>query len=466
MLRIVRHYHSASALLLFFVEAVLAGAAACGAYYSLLGTDAFDGVGNAAKIAAFVGQGLLIATIMYSVGLYERPNRNDLGKVGVRLGVCLVIAIPILILASEYIAALNFKTSSQRSVFYLLLTVGVVVIVVASRLIYRTFAQVASVPHRILVVGVGSYAAEICRLATDRRNTDDVVVGYYNLKDEVVRVSANTILPSNTPLLDTIRANGVKELVIALDDRRGAPLRALLDARMAGITVTSYLSFWERETRRINLANLEPGWLIYSDGFRISSLTNAMLKRCLDIGASLFLLTLSLPVLLVAAIAIRLGSGGGILYSQERVGRNGAVFQIYKLRTMRANAEQGVPTWATARDPRITRVGAFLRLTRIDELPQLYNVLKGDMSVIGPRPERPFFVEDLTRQIPYYSERHRVRPGITGWAQINYPYGASIDDAKEKLSYDLYYIKNFSMLFDVLILLATIQTVLWNKGAR
>lgn len=466
MLRIVRHYHSASALLLFSVEAVLAAAAACGAYYSLLGADAFDGVGNAAKIAAFVGQGILIATIMYSVGLYERPNRNDLVKVSTRLAVCLLIAIPILIVASEYIAALNFKTPSQRSLFYLLLTSGVVVIVVASRLIYRTFAHVTSMPHRILVVGVGSHAAEICRLATDRRNTDDVVVGYYNLKDEVVRVSSNTILPSTTPLLDTIHANGVKELVIALDDRRGAPLRALLDARMAGITVTSYLSFWERETRRINLANLEPGWLIYSDGFRISLLTNAVLKRCLDISASFFLLALSLPVLFAAGIAIRLESGGGILYSQERVGRNGDAFRIYKLRTMRANAEQGVPKWATARDPRVTRVGAFLRLTRIDELPQLYNVLKGDMSLIGPRPERPFFVEDLTRQIPYFSERHRVRPGITGWAQINYPYGASIDDAKEKLSYDLYYIKNFSILFDVLILLATIQTVLWNKGAR
>lgn len=466
MLRIVRHYHSASALLLFSVEAVLAGAAACGAYYSLLGADAFDGVGNAAKIADFVGQGLLIATIMYSVGLYERPNRNDLVKVSARLAVCLLIAIPILIVASEYIAALNFKTPSQRSLFYLLLTSGVVVIVVASRLIYRTFARVTSMPHRILVVGVGSHAAEIARLAADQRTTDDVVVGYYNLKEESARVSANTILPSTTPLLDTIRANGVKELVIALDDRRGAPLRALLDARMAGITVTSYLSYWERETRRINLANLEPGWLIYSDGFRISSLTNAILKRCLDIGASLFLLTLSLPVLFVAAFAIRLESGGPILYSQERVGRNGAVFRIYKLRTMRANAEHGVPKWATAQDPRVTRVGAFLRLTRIDELPQLYNVLKGDMSLIGPRPERPFFVEDLTRQIPYYSERHRVRPGITGWAQINYPYGASIDDAKEKLSYDLYYIKNFSILFDVLILLATIQTVLWNKGAR
>ena len=466
MLRIVRHYHSASALLLFFVEAGLAAAAACGVYLSLLGANAFDGVGIGGKVASFIAQGFLIATIMYSVGLYERPNRHDLVKVATRLVVCMVIAIPLLMILSSYVSALKFENPTQRSMFYLLFAAGVVVAVVGSRLIYDTFARVTPAPHRILVVGVGNHAAEIEQLASDRSSTDDVVVGYYNLKDETARVNASKILPSIAPLLDTIRANSVKELVVALDDRRGAPLRALLDARMAGIQVTNYLSYWERETRRLNLANLEPGWLIYSDGFRIGSVTNAALKRCLDLAASLVLLTLSMPVLLVAALAVRLEGGGSVLYKQERVGRGGSVFWIYKLRTMRPDAELGVPQWASTNDPRITRVGSFLRLTRIDELPQLFNVLKGDMSIVGPRPERPFFVEDLTRRIPYYPERHRVRPGITGWAQINYPYGASIADAKEKLSYDLYYIKNFSILFDFLVILATIQTVLWNKGAR
>lgn len=466
MLRIVRHYHSASALLLFFVEAGLAAAAACGVYLSLLGANAFDGVGIGGKVASFIAQGFLIATIMYSIGLYERPNRHDLVKVATRLVICMVIAIPILMILFSYVSALKFENPTQRSMFYLLFAAGVVVAVVGSRIIYDMFARVTPAPNRILVVGVGNHAAEIEQLASDRSNTDDVVVGYYNLKDETVRVSANKVLPSNAPLLDTIRSNSVKELVVALDDRRGAPLRALLDARMAGIQVTNYLSYWERETRRLNLANLEPGWLIYSDGFRIGSVTNAALKRCLDLAASLVLLTLSMPVLLVAALAVRLEGGGSVLYKQERVGRGGSVFWIYKLRTMRPDAEQGTPQWASANDPRITRVGSFLRLTRIDELPQLFNVLKGDMSIVGPRPERPFFVEDLTHRIPYYPERHRVRPGITGWAQINYPYGASIADAKEKLSYDLYYIKNFSILFDFLVILATIQTVLWNKGAR
>ena len=194
---------------------------------------------------------------------------------------------------------------------------------------------------------------------------------------------------------------------------------------------------------------------------------NGALKRALDVLASLFLLILTLPTMLLVAAAIRLDSRGPIFYKQERVGRNGSVFEIYKFRTMRADAEgRGLPQWASLRDPRITRVGSFLRVMRIDELPQVLNVLRGDMSFVGPRPERPFFVESLSRDIPFYLERHRVRPGITGWAQINYPYGASIEDAKAKLSYDLYYIKNFSLLFDLLIILSTAQAILFNKGGR
>ena len=264
-----------------------------------------------------------------------------------------------------------------------------------------------------------------------------------------------------------VRAKGVKEIVVALDDRRGAPVQPLLEARMEGIDITSYLSFWERQTRRVNLTALEPSWLIYSDGFRVGTLTNRFLKQIFDFGVSLALLILTLPVLILTMIAIRLEGPGPIFYRQERVGLKGKVFNIFKFRTMCVDAEgNGAPQWAALRDPRITRVGAFLRLSRIDELPQVWNVLRGEMSFVGPRPERPFFVESLNRDIPYYSERHRVRPGITGWAQINYPYGASIEDAKAKLSYDLYYIKNFSILFDFLILLATVQTVLWKQGGR
>jgi len=255
--------------------------------------------------------------------------------------------------------------------------------------------------------------------------------------------------------------------VVAPDDRRGISLQPLLDARMEGVTVTSFLSFWERETRRVNLRALDPSWLIFSDGFHIGTATNAVLKRALDIAASLMLLVLTLPTLILAAIAIKLDSKGPVLYRQERVGRRGQIFHIAKFRTMRVDAEQASgPQWATVGDPRVTRIGRFLRHTRIDELPQILNVLRGEMSFVGPRPERPHFVRHLAAEIPFYQERHRVRPGITGWAQINYPYGASIDDAREKLSYDLYYIKNFSFLFDLLIILSTAKAVFLDGGGR
>jgi sugar transferase (PEP-CTERM system associated) len=293
------------------------------------------------------------------------------------------------------------------------------------------------------------------------------VVGYVALIDEKPEIPQTRITRIKNSLVELAHQHEVKEIVVALSDRRGASLQPLLEARMEGITITSYLSFWERETRRVNLQALDPSWLIYSDGFRMGTLTNALLKRALDLSMSVALLLFTLPTLILAAIAIRLDSPGPILYRQERVGKNGTLFTIYKFRTMRVDSESnGIPQWAAPRDPRITRVGWFLRMTRIDELPQIVNVLRGDMSFVGPRPERPFFVDNLSASIPYYSERHRVRPGITGWAQINYVYGASIDDAKVKLSYDLYYIKNYSFLFDFLIILSTAEAVFFRKGAR
>ena len=236
---------------------------------------------------------------------------------------------------------------------------------------------------------------------------------------------------------------------------------------MEGIAITSYLCFWERETRRVNLMALDPSWLIYADGFHVATATNAFLKRALDLVASLALLVLTLPTLVLAALAIKLDGPGPLLYRQERVGRGGQPFRICKFRTMRVDAETNSgPQWAAVGDARVTKIGRFLRRMRIDELPQILNVLQGDMSFVGPRPERPCFVQSLAADIPFYAERHRVRPGITGWAQINYPYGASIEDARAKLSYDLYYIKNFSFLFDLLIILSTAKAVFFDGGGR
>ena len=243
------------------------------------------------------------------------------------------------------------------------------------------------------------------------------------------------------------------------------PLDVLLACKKEGYPVLQYLTFLEHEIRRVDIRRVEMGWLLYSTGFYFGTLDN-VLKRMLDIGVSALLLVLFSPFLIGAAIAIKLDDRGPVLYSQERMTRNEKPFRIYKLRTMRTDAEKFGAVWAEAQDPRITRVGNFMRRTRIDEMPQLFNVLRGDMSLVGPRPERPTFIQQLASQLPLYHERHMVKAGLTGWAQINYPYGASLDDARSKLSYDLYYVKNFSILFDLLILLQTLRVVLWPSGAR
>jgi len=239
-----------------------------------------------------------------------------------------------------------------------------------------------------------------------------------------------------------------------------------LHCKLAGIKVTDFLDFWERETRSVDLDALKPSWLFYSDGFRCGPV-DEFLKRSFDIAVSLSLLILTLPLLVLTACLIKFESPGPVLYRQDRVGLHGRVFTILKFRSMRADAEtDGRPRWAAKGDPRVTRVGAIIRKLRIDELAQILNVLRGDMSFVGPRPERPFFVAELSKALPYYAERHWVRPGITGWAQINFPYGASTEDARRKLTYDLYYLKNRSFFLDSLILLQTVRVIFWNQGAR
>jgi len=266
-------------------------------------------------------------------------------------------------------------------------------------------------------------------------------------------------------VLDAASQADVDEIVVAPDDRRGMDLQRLLDCKKAGFPVLQYLTFVEREIRRVDLKRMELSWLLYSDGFQFSAL-DRFLKRGFDLVVSLLVLFLTAPCLLAAMVAVRWDSPGPIFYRQERVTKNGRVFWITKLRTMRVDAEAQGAVWAAAKDNRITRVGMFLRRSRIDELPQLLNILRGEMSFVGPRPERPVFVTELASQIPLYHDRHLVKAGLTGWAQINYPYGASIDDARSKLSYDLYYVKNFSILFDFVILLQTVRVVLWPSGVR
>ena len=265
--------------------------------------------------------------------------------------------------------------------------------------------------------------------------------------------------------LPIARAFGADQVVVAPDERRGLALESLLACKVNGFPVQQYLDFVEREIRRVDLKRMELGWLLYSEGFWFSPLDRTV-KRALDLVVSATVLLLLSPFLLAAMLAVKLGDGGPVFYSQDRVTRHGRVFRIHKLRTMGVGAERGGAVWAAAGDARVTLVGRFLRRTRLDELPQLVNILAGDMSFVGPRPERPAFVAELAAAIPLYHERHVAKAGLTGWAQVNYPYGASVNDARSKLSYDLYYVKNFSVLFDLLIIMQTARVVLWPGGAR
>ncbi len=266
-----------------------------------------------------------------------------------------------------------------------------------------------------------------------------------------------------------IAGKKIDVIVLALDERRkGLPVHDLLDCKMSGIEVIDLLTFFERYTNKIRLDVVQPSWLFLSDGFQVSNFKR-LGKWLFDVSAVLMLLPIVIPVGLLSSFAILIESRfkGPVLYSQMRVGKNGRLFQLYKFRSMVVDAEQdGVARWASSGDSRITRVGTFLRQSRLDEMPQLFNILKGDMSFVGPRPERPEFVEKLTEKIPYYNERHRVKPGLSGWAQIRYPYGASVEDGLEKLQYDLYYIKNYNFLLDALVLLQTAEVVLLGRGAH
>ena len=321
--------------------------------------------------------------------------------------------------------------------------------------------------RRVLVFGIGEQAASV-RRTLDRSDPNVQIVGFYpSPGDEAVMIPADRILPTTQSLTDTARALKVDEIVVAVSERRGGalPLRELLDCKLYGVRVLDLASHFEQSLGQIRLDSLRAGWLIFGDGFRQGGF-RTLLKRVFDIVCASILFMLSLPVMLITAILIVLESGFPIFYRQERVGLNGRLFNVLKFRSMRVDAENGTPIWATGNDPRTTRIGKIIRKTRIDELPQLLSVLKGDMSLVGPRPERPYFVDQLTREIPFYAVRHSVKPGVTGWAQVRYHYGASVEDSAEKLQFDLYYVKNNTLFLDMVVLFETVGVVLTGKGAH
>jgi sugar transferase (PEP-CTERM system associated) len=401
---------------------------------------------------------------LYSLGLYRRDALNEprqaLGRVPVAAALAALGASAVLALLTEGSSVALFAVA----------TIGLGVAGCIARLALAALRRLGLFRRRLLIVGAGQRAWDLVwllrrearTLAFDIALLHEPAMGEFDAR--LAEDPALRIFPAGTDFLDAARGFGADQIIVASDERRGLPMQALLACRTAGFPVSEYLRSLEREIGRIDIKRLELGFLVYDEGFGASLLDHA-LKRALDIVASLLLLALSSPFLIAATLAVKLQDGGPALYRQARVTRDGRVFRIMKLRTMRVDAERFGATWAAERDPRITRVGHFLRRTRLDELPQLFNVLRGDMSIVGPRPERPEFTQELARKLPLYEERHRMRAGLTGWAQVNYPYGASLDDARSKLSYDLYYVKNFGVLFDLLILMQTLRVVLFPGNA-
>ena len=466
MVRIFKQYIPVSFITLagvefgLFVFSVYAGIA-----FSLLGA----GVGSVVSVSSLLPKAMAFALILSlstaSMGLYQRRFRH--GMAGMLLRLLSAFLMAVLTLWVVIIIFPSGFLSSGSLASALLVSMGLMLLV---RITFISTIDQDTLKKRILVIGAGEFA---CQIAHNLRRKMDqrgfLVVGYVHVKGEHDQVDESLVIRPDVPLLALCTQLQIDEVVIAVGDRRRKtyPVQDLLDCKLSGIDVLDLQQFFERELGKIKLDILNPSWLIFSDGFNQSQ-RSSIFKRFSDIVMGLILLTVMWPAMLLVAIAIFIEEGfkGPILYKQVRVGKHWQLFNVYKFRSMRVDAEKAGAQWAAKNDARVTRVGEFIRKVRLDELPQIFNVLRGDMSFVGPRPERPEFVTQLTETIPYFSERHRVKPGLTGWAQVCYPYGASDKDSLEKLQYDLFYIKNYTLFLDFVIILQTAHEVIWGKSGR
>ena len=461
MIRLFKHYVAHTVILLGIIDfVVLMLAAEAGWMLRLwqLGGEFDPAMTRLPHMLTFA---VTLQLTAIGVGAYSAESLLSLRFAVARLVVAVSLGVLILSLVFFLMPAITFWRSNL--LYAMLLAVGGLSLV---RVIIGRSLGGTVFKRRVLVLGAGARAARLEQLAR-REGAGFIVAGYVSMNEGPTAVDAVKRADIRN-LSDYVVALGASEVVLALEERRNAlPLTDLLRVKTTGVHVNDLSSFLERETGRVDLDSLNPSWLIFSDGFSAGRRLSSAGKRVFDIAVSAALLVLSAPVILLTALFIRMESAGPAFFRQRRVGLYGQQFEIVKLRSMRQDAEVGgVAVWAQEDDPRITRVGAIIRKLRIDELPQAWSVLKGEMSFVGPRPERPQFVADLEARLPYYAERHMVKPGITGWAQVNYPYGSSIEDAREKLEYDLYYAKNYTPFLDILILLQTMRVILWPEGAR
>lgn len=468
MIRIFRHYLPVQLVVLAAAEVAIL---ILSMYLGVALRFAGGGVTEVLTIGPIAVRALLFASVMLATmtafGLFTRESQTGDNDFYIRFLASFVVGG----IAMTFIFYLFPGLLLGRGVMalaFLFAFVGTAL----NRLVFIRLVDLNTLKRRLLVLGTGTRAARVGNLITQEESIARKfhLVGYLNQTKagHHPHVPREKILEKSGSMLAIAYRYAIDEIVVAIRDRRdgGLSIEELLECKLEGIEVTDILSFFERETGHVQLDSLNPSWMVFSDGFQRTSL-KFMAKRIFDIVVSLTLLFLTFPVALLAALLIAVESGLPIFYRQERMGECGQVFAVLKFRSMRQDAEQvGLPQWAKKNDDRVTRVGRVIRKMRIDELPQVLNVLKGDMSFVGPRPERPYFVEQLASQIPFYLNRHTVKPGITGWAQIRYPYGSTVEDAMHKLQYDLYYAKNHSLFLDIIILFQTAQVVLFGKGAR
>lgn len=459
MIRIFNHHFNANVILqmMFDFAFVLLAMLGFGALY-LQGSQ---GVSMTAPHSLSLAAWTFV--VGNATGIYQPSSNRTLQQAVSR---ALAAALLMLPLAYGIFSLIPQQVTNAAVMTYA--AMGTVLVVIGHRALVGRFGKLAVMQSRILVLGTGSVAKQVSEslLASDPHAR---IVGFFPGPNErELAVPQAQILNSTESLAVAAEKAGVDEVIVALSERRSGSmsLRDLLDCKISGIRVSDISTHFEKRLGQIRLDYVNAGWLIFGEGFN-QGFGRTAIKRVFDLlcGAALFVL--SLPLMLLTMLAIVIDSRGPIFYRQERVGLNGKTFEVIKFRSMRCDAEEdGSPRWAQAGDDRVTRVGRLIRRVRIDELPQLYNVLKGEMSMVGPRPERPFFVESLTKDIPYYAIRNSVKPGVTGWAQVRYEYGSTVEDAKQKLQYDLYYVKNHTLFLDLLIMFETVSVVLTGKGAR
>ena len=423
-----------------------------------------------ASISRDLSNSALVVTLvtviaMLSTGLYVGRLREGMSGVLIRIAISMVMSSMVVALIFYLLPHLYLGRGILSLVY-----IQAFFVLGTFRTLFFELVDTAVFKSRVLVYGAGSDASYIdkkLRRKSDRRGFD--IVGYALLENQKPEVGKDLIVTFESPLLEYARQNMVDEIVIAAGDvEAGVKINELVDCKLNGIRVLDILTFFEREAGQIRIDIMDPTWLVTSDGFGQSKLRN-IVKRLFDLFVSFALFVVSIPVQVFIVVAIWLedGIGAPIIYRQERGGESGKKFNVYKFRSMSADAEkEGRAIWAKKGDSRVTTVGNILRKYRLDELPQAINIIKGDMSFVGPRPERPEFICDLSKCIPYYKERHVVKPGLTGWAQLNYPYGSSMEDAYQKHLYDMYYVKNHSLFLDCLILAQTVEVILFGKGAR